>query len=108
MCTMASQIPGISIVYYTVCSGADQRKQQRFYFSGFCEGNLPVTGEFPAQMASNVENVSIWWHHHEYLFVWLFNSMEMLSTSEIIGRFPSQRARDADLCHAVFLDVSLN
>ena len=24
----------------------------------------PGTGEFPAQMASNVENVSIWWRHH--------------------------------------------
>ena len=24
----------------------------------------PVTGEFPAQMASNAENVSIWWRHH--------------------------------------------
>ena len=24
----------------------------------------PVTGEFPAQMASNTENVSIWWRHH--------------------------------------------
>ena len=23
-----------------------------------------VPGEFPAQMASNGENVSIWWHHH--------------------------------------------
>ena len=23
-------------------------------------------GEFPAQMASNVETVSIWWRHHEY------------------------------------------
>ena len=23
-----------------------------------------VTGEFPARMASNAENVSIWWHHH--------------------------------------------
>ena len=22
-----------------------------------------VTGEFPAQMASNAENVSIWWRH---------------------------------------------
>ena len=28
-------------------------------------GNLPVTGEFPAQMASNAENVSIWWRHHD-------------------------------------------
>ena len=26
-----------------------------------------VTGEFPAQMASNAENVSIWWRHHGYI-----------------------------------------
>ena len=36
--------------------------------TGFCAGNSPVTGEFPAQMASNVENVSIWWRHHEMPF----------------------------------------
>ena len=28
-------------------------------------GNSPMTGEFPAQMASNAENVSIWWRHHD-------------------------------------------
>ena len=33
--------------------------------TGLCAGNSPVTGEFPAQMASNAENVSIWWRHHE-------------------------------------------
>ena len=27
---------------------------------------LLETGEFPAQMGSNAENVSIWWRHHEY------------------------------------------
>ena len=26
--------------------------------------NSPETGEFPAQMASDAENVSIWWRHH--------------------------------------------
>ena len=26
------------------------------------------TGEFPAQMASNAENVSIWWRHHAIWF----------------------------------------
>ena len=31
-----------------------------------CEGNSPVTGEFPSQRASNAENVSIWWRHHEF------------------------------------------
>ena len=32
--------------------------------TGLCVGNSPETGEFPAQMASNAENVSIWWRHH--------------------------------------------
>ena len=37
--------------------------------TGLCEGNSPVTGEFPTQGASNAENVSIWWRHHAtYLF----------------------------------------
>ena len=27
--------------------------------TGLCAGNPPVTGEFPAQMTSNAENVSI-------------------------------------------------
>ena len=30
--------------------------------TGLCEGNSP--GEFPAQKASNAENVSSWWSHH--------------------------------------------
>ena len=34
-----------------------------------CEGNSSVTGEFPAQRASNAENVSIWWRHHEVLIL---------------------------------------
>ena len=29
-----------------------------------CEGNSPVTGEFPAQRASNAEKGCIWWRHH--------------------------------------------
>ena len=29
-----------------------------------CAGKSPVTAEFPAQKASNAENVSIWWRHH--------------------------------------------
>ena len=33
----------------------------------FFAGNSPVTGEFPAQGASNAENVSIWWRHHGLL-----------------------------------------
>ena len=33
---------------------------------GLCEGNSSVTAEFPAQRASNAENVSVWWCHHLY------------------------------------------
>ena len=29
--------------------------------TGLCVGNSPVTDEFPANMASNAENISIWW-----------------------------------------------
>ena len=32
-------------------------KTSKLHFTGLCAGNSPVTGEFPAQMASNVENV---------------------------------------------------
>ena len=32
--------------------------------TGLRGGNSPVTVEFPAQRASNAENVSIWWCHH--------------------------------------------
>ena len=41
------------------------KETSKLRVSGLCAGNSPVTGEFPAQMASNAENVSIWWRHHE-------------------------------------------
>ena len=40
------------------------KKTSKLSITGLCEGNSPVTGEFPAQMARNMENVSIWWRHH--------------------------------------------
>ena len=57
MSTTASQITDVSIVYSYVCSGADQRKHQWPCVTDLCQGNSPVTGEFPAQRASNAENV---------------------------------------------------
>ena len=41
------------------------RKTSKLCITGLYEGNSLVTGEFPAQRASNAENVSIWWRHHE-------------------------------------------
>ena len=40
------------------------KKTSKLRVTGLCEGNSPVTGEFPAQRASYAENVSIWWRHH--------------------------------------------
>ena len=40
------------------------KKTLKLRVTGLCEGNSPGTGEFPAQMASNAENVTIWWRHH--------------------------------------------
>ena len=60
MGTMASQITNITILYSTVYSGPDQRNIKAVRYSPLC-GNSPVTCELPASMASNKENVSIWW-----------------------------------------------
>ena len=52
MNAMVSQITSLTIVYPKVHSGADQSAAS-------------LAGELPAQMASNAENVSIWWRHHD-------------------------------------------
>ena len=44
--------------------GRRSKKTSKLLVTGLCVGNSPGTGEFPAQMASNAENVSIWWRHH--------------------------------------------
>ena len=40
------------------------KKTSKLRVTGLCAENSPETGEFSAQMASNAENVSIWWRHH--------------------------------------------
>ena len=40
------------------------KKTSKLRVTGLCAGNSPEAGEFPAQMASNAENVPIWWRHH--------------------------------------------
>ena len=59
------------------------KKTSKLCVTGLCEGNSPVTGEFPAQRASNAENISIWWCNHDSLWStgdhlkWLLNNMEV-------------------------------
>ena len=58
MGTIASQITSLTIVYSTVYSEADQRKHQSSASLAF------VRGIQRGPVASNAENVSIWWRHH--------------------------------------------
>ena len=58
MSTMASQITSLTIVYSTFYSRRRWKKTSKLH------DNSPMIGEFPTQRASNMENISIWWHHH--------------------------------------------
>ena len=64
MSAMVSQITSLMIVYSTIYSRCGSKKTSKLRITGLCVGNSPVTGEFPAQRDSNMENVSIWWRHH--------------------------------------------
>ena len=56
----ASQITSFTIVILNRLFRRRSKKTSKLRVTGLCAGNSPGTGEFPAQMASNAENVSIW------------------------------------------------
>ena len=64
MGAIASLITSLTSVYSTVHSGADKKQTSKLRVTGLCAGSSPETGEFPAQMVSNAENLSISWRHH--------------------------------------------
>ena len=97
--TMASQITSLTIVYSTVYSGADQRKLR---VTGIFVGNSPETGKFPAQMASNAENVSVWWRHHERPSDWRRLNID---TNDVRVRSLSYRRRFQRLCYLGYSDI---
>ena len=46
--------------------GCRSKKTPKIRVTGLCAGKSPESGELPAEMASNAENASIWWRHHEF------------------------------------------
>ena len=64
MGAISSQITSLTIVYSTFYSDADKKKNIKAPRHLLLCGEFTGTGQFPAQMASNAENVSIWWRHH--------------------------------------------
>ena len=63
MGTIASQITSLTIVFSAVYLDTDQRKHKSSASLALVRGihRRPVNSP---QMASNAENVSIWWRHH--------------------------------------------
>ena len=68
MGAMAFQITSLTIVLLNCLFKRISKKTSKLHVTDLCAGNSPVTGEFPAQMATNTENVSIWWRHHDTLW----------------------------------------
>ena len=66
MSAIASQITGVTIKQFIQpFLRRRSKKASKLRVTSLCDGNSPVTGEFPALMASNAEYVSIWWRHHD-------------------------------------------
>ena len=63
MGTMASQITSITVVNQAFIRTQIKENIKAPRHWPLC-GEVTGTGEFPAQMARNAENVSIWWRHH--------------------------------------------
>ena len=66
-CSLKS--PVIQLLFLTPYADPHQTNIESALLA-LCKGNSPVTGEFPAQRASNAVKASIWWRHNEYR-VWL-------------------------------------
>ena len=65
MTTVASQITSLTVVNSIVYSGADQiKKNSKHRATGIYAGKSPGPVN-PRTEASNAENGSIWWRHHD-------------------------------------------
>ena len=61
-------------------------------------GEFTGTGEFPKQMASNTESVSIWWRHHDYISL-LIKKMTLKYTG---GRQNTLRFEQGNILQTAF------
>ena len=84
---------------------------------GLCAVNSSVTGEFPAQRASNAEIVSIWWRHHGTHWILFlkcgFGSQHPVALFLLLFTRPhntsSQRIYPMTFCHwTLFTNIGLH
>ena len=80
------------------------KKTPKFHISGLCDGNSPVTSEFPTQRASNTDNVFTLWRHHDLkLFLW--NRLEMNSTGSCYW-YTKSFSELVEVRHQTFTQIS--
>ena len=91
------------------------KKASKLRVTGLCEGNSPVTGEFPGQRVSNAEYVSIWWGHHarKYLYwgyCWYCPKIYTLLLSRICIRHESvyKSSRQRWFCYYILVNIALH
>ena len=85
----ASQITSLTIIYSTIHSDANQRKYQSSASLAFVRGIHRWPVNIAAQMASNAENFSIWWLHHDKIgfianYRHIGNHMDPIFLTEIL------------------------
>ena len=67
------------------------KKTSKIRVTGLCVVNSPVIGEFPTQRASNAENVSIWWRHHDTLSTVRLQAITLTSDNSVQLRVHMRR-----------------
>ena len=61
------------------------KKIPKLRVTSLCEENSPLTGEFPTQRTSYVENVSIWWRNHDSLIAFHPTLNDWSTYSSMLG-----------------------
>ena len=100
---MATQITSVSIVYSTVCSGADQINYLSSASLAFVREihRWPVSS--PLKRASNAENSSLWWRHHDtprcfHIMISLFKHQHIIYIYIYIYIYTCVRSTPCNIC----------
>ena len=108
MSTMASQITSLTIVYSTDYQFIQAQITENIKAPRHWPlwGNSPVTGELPAQRASNAQNVSIWWRHHDSV---MFDTGKSAPHLSRLGWYLDTRCSGVECRHIIFLtNITIN
>ena len=81
--------------------GRRSKKTSKLRVTGLCAGNSPGTAEFRAQKASNAENISIWWHHHDIhlmISAWHHHDIYLIDKVYVSGNCDQPSQQQPHIC----------